>query len=397
MTNPPTPETPRRPEEELPLSTTPNRREILIALATCFDLPRPVACRLARSLDTWRAAGWGSGSATAQVLGVPADALTVARGLLDRAAAVARREVHRTAELGGEVVALGEPAYPSALADLELPPAALFVRGRLPASGPEGAVAVVGSRRADPYGKEVAGLFARQLSEAGLTVVSGFARGIDAAAHRGALEAEAAGDCATVAVLGSGLGVDYPRGHRRLGEAIAERGALLSEFPPGLEPKAWHFPVRNRLIAALAAAVLVVRAAPRSGSLVTARLALDLGREVFAVPGRIFEERSLGTNALIADGAQVALHPRDLLERLGVPAGKPAPAPGAGSGADEGTLPKGFAGEVLAALTPGEETAPETVAARLGRSVDRVLGTLLELELAGRVRRYPGPAYVRRP
>ncbi len=374
----------------------PNRRDILIALATCHELPRPAACRLARRLDRWRAADWAADAATAQALEVPVDALVLARTLLDRAAAESGRAIRRSAELGAEVVALGDPGYPAALDDLELPPPALFVRGRLPAEGPERAVAVVGSRRADPYGKEVAGLFARQLAEAGLTVVSGFARGIDAAAHRGALEAATSGPCPTVAILGSGLGVDYPRGHRRLGESIAERGALVSEFPPELAPKAWHFPVRNRLIAALAAAVLVVRAAPRSGSLVTARLALDLGREVFAVPGRIFEERSLGTNALIADGAQVALHPRDLLERLGLPAEGLSPVPaGKPGGAPPGV--RGLAGEVLAALTPGEATAPETLAARLGESVDRVLGTLLELELQGRVRRYPGPAYVRRP
>ncbi len=373
----------------------PNRRDVLIALATCYALPRPAACRLARLLDRWQDSGWAADPATAEALGVPADALATARRLAEGAAARAGRELRRAAELGAEVLTLGEPGYPAALDDLELPPPALFVRGRLPVAGPEAAVAVVGSRRADPYGKEVAGLFARQLAEAGLTVVSGFARGIDAAAHRGALEAATAGDCPTVAVLGSGLGVDYPRGHRRLGESIAEHGALVSEFPPGLEPKAWHFPVRNRLIAALAAAVLVVRAAPRSGSLVTARLALDLGREVFAVPGRIFEERSLGTNALIADGAQVALHPRDLLERLGVPVAGLAPASPARPGG--GAAYKGLPGEVLAALTPGEATAPETVAARLGRSVDRVLGALLELELQGRVRRYPGPAYVRRP
>lgn len=373
----------------------PNRRDVLIALAAGYELPRPAACRLARLIGPWEASGWRGDAATAEALGVPAEALATARRLALRAACLAGRALGRAAELGAEVVARGEPGWPAALDDLELPPPALFIRGRLPAAGPGAAVAIVGSRRADPYGKEVAGLFARQLAEAGLAVVSGFARGVDAAAHRGALEATVTGDCPTVAVLGSGLGVDYPRGHRRLGEAIAEHGALVSEFPPGLAPKAWHFPVRNRLIAALAAAVLVVRAAPRSGSLVTARLALDLGREVFAVPGRIFEERSLGTNALIADGAQVALHPRDLLERLGVPAAGAAPA--LPDRPDASAAPKGLPGEVLAALTPGEATAPETVAARLGRSVDRVLGTLLELELAGRVRRYPGPAYVRRP
>jgi DNA processing protein len=279
-------------------------------------------------------------------------------------------------------------------------------------------VAIVGSRRADPYGREVAELFGRELAEAGLAVVSGFARGIDAAAHRGALSAErvvaepaqrpsestaervadeppapAEGACLTAAVLGSGLGVDYPREHRRLGERIAAAGSLVSEFPCGLEPRAWHFPVRNRLIAALAGAVLVVRAAPRSGSLITARFALDLGREVLAVPGRIFEERSAGTNALIADGAHPALAPRDVLEVLG--AAPPMAGTGGPARAAE-PLPPGLRGRALAAMIPGDAVAPEALAAGLGEPVDRVLGVLLELELEGRIRREPGPAYVRR-
>jgi DNA processing protein len=263
-------------------------------------------------------------------------------------------------------------------------------------------VAIVGSRRADPYGREVAELFGRELAEAGLAVVSGFARGIDAAAHRGALSAERPADeptepgdgsCLTAAVLGSGLGVDYPREHRRLGERIAAGGSLVSEFPCGLEPRAWHFPVRNRLIAALAGATLVVRAAPRSGSLITARFALDLGREVLAVPGRIFEERSAGTNALIADGAHPALAPRDVLEVLG--AAPPMAGTGGPARAAE-PLPPGLRGRALAAMVPGDAVAPEALAAGLGEPVDRVLGALLELELEGRIRREPGPAYVRR-
>jgi DNA processing protein len=296
---------------------------------------------------------------------------------------------------------------------------------------------VVGSRRADAYGREASELFGRALASAGLTVVSGFARGVDAAAHRGALDGAAEREdragldgrrCATVAVLGTGLGVDYPRGHRRLGDAIAARGAVISEFPCGLAPKAWQFPVRNRLIAALAGATLVVRAARRSGSLVTARFALDLGRDVLAVPGRIFEERSRGTNALIADGAYPALSPRQVLSILGVdpdsprsvsataPDGAPPPDAQTGSpperrersatgGGDPATAtdrpaggrPRGLQGRLLAAMAPAEPASPEALAERVEASVDRVLGALLELELSGRVRREPGPAYVRRP
>lgn len=376
-----------------------DRREVLIALGACFDLPRAAACRLAGDLDAWARPGGRAAPGAAGRLGVPAEALAAAGELRRRAPEIARREEERARALGARIVTRDDAELPRALLDLELPPPCLWVRGTLPPA-PERAVAIVGSRRADPYGREAAELFGRDLAAAGLTVVSGFARGIDAAAHRGALESggedEGHGACRTVAVLGSGLGVDYPRGHRRLGERIAQAGALVTEFPCGLEPKAWQFPVRNRLIAALAAAVLVVRAAPRSGSLITARFALDLGREVLAVPGRIFEERSAGANALIADGAHPALRPRDVLELLGLR------SPGAAGGRGGGTataevLPPGLRGRVLAGLTPGDPASPEAVAAALGEPVDRVLGALLELELEGRIRREPGPAFTRRP
>lgn len=372
------------------------RRDLLVALAADLEVPRASACRLAAKLDTWERASWRTGAATAARLGLPAEDLAAVGRLRRRAPAVAREERARARDLGGRIVTLGEPGFPRALLDLELPPPALWVRGVLPPDL-RTTVAMVGSRRADAYGREAAELFARELAAAGLTVVSGFARGVDAAAHRGALtgvEDDGEADvCATAAVLGSGLGVDYPRGHRRLGERIAARGALLTEFSCGLEPRAWHFPVRNRLIAALASAVVVVRAARRSGSLITARFALDLGREVLAVPGRIFEPRAAGTNALVADGAHPALSSRDVLEVLGL-----ACPPGVSGDAAEagGALPPGLRGRVLGVLVPGDPTPPEAVAAALGEPVDRVLGALLELELEGRVRREPGPTYVRR-
>jgi DNA processing protein len=377
------------------------RRELLIALGASQELPRPAACRLAAKLDAWVRSGRRRGPASAGAIGVPTAVLAAAGELRVRAGEIARRESARARELGARIVTLEDAAFPAALRDLELPPPCLWVRGVLPGAAGR-TVAIVGSRRADPYGREVAELFGRELAEAGLAVVSGFARGIDAAAHRGALSAERPADeptgpgdgsCLTAAVLGSGLGVDYPREHRRLGERIAAAGSLVSEFPCGLEPRAWHFPVRNRLIAALAGAVLVVRAAPRSGSLITARFALDLGREVLAVPGRIFEERSAGTNALIADGAHPALGPRDVLEVLG--AAPPMAGAGAAARAAE-PLPPGLRGRALAAMVPGDAVAPEALAAGLGEPVDRVLGVLLELELEGRIRREPGPAYVRR-
>jgi len=187
-------------------------------------------------------------------------------------------------------------------------PACLYARGSL-SDGV--AVAIVGSRRASRYGREIATWLAGELARRGLTVVSGFAVGVDAAAHRGALAAGGP----TVAVLGCGLDVDYPRGHFELGRRIVHgeggggaepgpRGAVITEFPCGVEPKAWHFPVRNRLIAALSLGTVVVRAAERSGSLITARRALDLGREVLAVPGAIFDRLSAGPHRLLRDGTE---------------------------------------------------------------------------------------------
>jgi DNA processing protein len=196
-------------------------------------------------------------------------------------------------------------------------------------------------------------------------------------------------------VLGCGLGVDYPRGHVRLAAEIAASGALLTEFPCSAIPRAWHFPLRNRSIAALTAGTLVVQASTRSGSLITARHALDLGRDVWAVPGRIFDESSLGANGLIREGAQLAQHPADLLEVLLPRSGgqvplalEPAPGP-----APE--LPCGLAGQVLAEIPQGSTRVAEEVAVRLDVPVDRVLAALLELELAGWVKRLPGSAYGR--
>lgn len=382
------------------MTNSTDHRRLRIALNAAPALSRPVLYRLAQDLEPWTGAPGASPDRLAAAVGVPREQMRRALALLDGAAEAADRELREAERLGARAIVLDDPDYPAALRQLSLPPPVLYLRGALP---PGPAVAIVGSRRADAYGKEVADLFARSLAAAGVTVVSGFARGIDAAAHRGALAVEGG---RTVAVLGCGLGVDYPSGHQRLGDEIASgeggRGAVVSEFPCGLSPRAWHFPVRNRVIAALAAGTLVVQAAPRSGSLLTARHALDLGREVWAVPGRIFDERSQGPHLLIRDGACLVQHPREILDALGScfgscltggpqmplfspPERDPEPEP----------LPAGLAGTVLAALPPGAVRLPEEIAAGLDTAVDQVLGALLELELAGRVRRHPGSAYER--
>lgn len=383
--------------------STPDPRTVRIALNATPNLSRPALYRLAQDLDAWS----GSPGTTeppdrlAAVLGVPRVQMRRALAVAADAPAIAARESEAAARLGARLLVVGDPDYPAGLSHLALPPPVLSVRGELP-SGP--AVAIVGSRRTDAYGQEVAELFARTLAAAGVTIISGFARGIDAAAHRGALAAE---EGRTVAVLGCGLGVDYPAGHERLGREIAARGALVSEFPCHLSPRGWHFPVRNRVLAALAAGTLVVQAAPRSGSLLTAHWAAELGREVWAIPGRIFDERSLGPNALIRDGAPLVQHPREILEALlpaaaGAllerPALQPSQPPSGGESQEGGEwepLPTGFPGAVLAALPPGALRLPEVIAAGLEAPVDQVLGALLELELGGRVRRHPGSVYGR--
>ena len=366
----------------------PTRRELLIALNAASTLSRPAAYRLAQELDRWSGAEV-SPERLAAGTGVPRAQMRKALAIPGTAAAVAARETAAAGRLGGRIVTLEDPDYPPGLRHLSPPPPVLYIRGELPAGPP--AIAIVGSRRADAYGREAADLFSRGLAAAGVTVVSGFAQGIDAAAHRGAL---AAPDGRTVAVLGCGLGVDYPRGHARLADEIAARGAQVSEFPCGLIPRAWHFPLRNRSLAALTQGTLVVQAALRSGSLITARHALDLGREVWAVPGRIFDESSLGANALIREGAHLAQHPADLLEFL-VPralAGQlPLPVPAA-TGPEP---PPGFPGQVFAEIPPGSPRVAEEIAIRLDVTVDKVLAALLELELGGLLKRLPGSAYGR--
>jgi DNA processing protein len=370
--------------------TTTDPKTLLIALNAQPRLPRPAMYRLAQEIDRWLGSREPAAD-LARAVGVPeaqmAKALALA-GRPEEVIATAGRERAAAERLGARLVLSTAPDYPAALRQLPLPPPVLAVRGEL-LDGP--AVAMVGSRKADPYGKEVAELFARALAEAGVTVVSGFARGVDAAAHRGALSAPKG---RTIAVLGCGLAIDYPSGHAALGNEIAARGALISEFPCDAGPRSWHFPVRNRVIAALAAGTLVVQAAPRSGSLVTARHSLDLGREVWAVPGRIFDERSLGPNALIRDGATLVQHPREILEIL-FPGPHPLPLFPEEPSTPEPEPPPGPPGEVLTALPIGSPRAPEELAESTGLAVDQVLGALLELELGGLVRRAAGGLYSR--
>jgi len=280
------------------------------------------------------------------------------------------------------VLTLGDPDYPAALLQTADPPLWLFVQGDVHAlSRP--AVAIVGSRRPTPQGLDHARRFAQELGEAGWAVVSGLAQGIDGAAHEGAL----AGGGTTVAVTGTGPDRVYPARHRPLAQRIAAQGAVVTEFPPGTPPRAEHFPQRNRIIAGLSRGTLVVEAALASGSLISARLALEAGREVMAVPGSIDSPQSQGCHALIKQGAQLVESLDDILAALG----EPSRARAAG-------LPEDSAAEsdpLLQAL--GHEPMPlDALAARTGLEAAALQARLLDLELAGQVARLPGARFQRR-
>jgi DNA processing protein len=294
---------------------------------------------------------------------------------------------------GNQLVALCDPAYPPALLTMHDPPPLLYVKGELGSLHTPG-IAIVGSRNATPPGLEDAERFARELAGAGLCIISGLALGIDAAAHRGALAVP--GGC-TVAVVGTGADLVYPARHRALADAIAARGALVSEWPLGTPARPAHFPQRNRLIAGLGKGVLVVEAALRSGSLVTARLANEMGRDVFALPGSIHAPLARGCHQLIRDGAKLTETPDDILDELGLarpPAaarGVVATAPGPAVAARPLT-PDGQ--KLLAALGHAPATL-EMLAARTDMDGTALQGALLMMELGGHVSALPGGRYVR--
>lgn len=279
--------------------------------------------------------------------------------------------------------------YPRLLGEIYDPPPGLWILGSITAADDD-AVAVVGSRRASGYGLAVAERLGRELAAVGLTVVSGLALGIDGAAHRGAL----AGGGRTIAVLGSGIDDIYPPRHRQLAAAIALQGAVISEFRPGTPPFAGNFPRRNRIVAGLVRAVVVVEAGEQSGSLITARLALEGGRDVYAVPGEVGLERTRGVHRLLKQGAGLVEGVEEVLL---------------------GSFPKRLASKSETGQTRRSIDAPSSDSRHLLDCFDatvvpvdrlielsclapaRVLELLLDLEMSGRVRRHPGPAYSRVP
>lgn len=293
------------------------------------------------------------------------------------------------AEPGNHIVTLGDPVYPPRLLHLHDPPPLLYVKGRMALLHTHG-IAIVGSRHGTPQGLADATRFARHLADAGFAIVSGLALGIDGAAHQGGLD----GRAGTIAVIGTGADLVYPARHRALAHQIAARGAIVSEWPLGTPARAAHFPQRNRLIAALASGVLVVEAAPRSGSLITARLANEMGRDVFAIPGSIHAPLAQGCHALIRDGAKLTTTPEDILDEFGA-IERPAGMTETGN-ADAGPPSADTAAEqsVIAALGYGPVTY-EWLAERAGLSDEALHGALLALELAGRIASLPGGRFAR--
>jgi DNA processing protein len=292
------------------------------------------------------------------------------RAAMDRVSAVTA-DLDR---LGWSFITSEETGFPPRLAAIADPPLGVFVRGSLPG---EHAVAVVGARRATAYGREVAEYLGREIARAGVAVVSGMARGVDAAAHRGAL----AGGGVTVAVWGGGPDRVYPGEHESLADEIAASGCLVTEYPLGCPPRAHHFPERNRIIAGLCEAVVVVEADERSGALITARLALEEGREVMAVPGSVFSRLSAGPNGLLRAGAAPVLTADDVLSVLGLP------PQGATVAEEEPAL--------MALIRAGEALTVDRLAAASGQPIAQILEDLLALELAGRVVRQADGSYRR--
>jgi len=302
-------------------------------------------------------------------------------GLVAALRARARRADADAGAAGLALIAFGDPAYPDLLSQIPDPPPAFWVAGSLPPHTAR--VAIVGSRTATPHGLEMAFRLGEGLTRAGICVVSGLARGVDGAAHRGALR----GGGPTIAVLGCGADVSYPREHAALAAEIASQGAVLSEFAPGTPPRGWHFPRRNRLISGLCAGVVVVEASDHSGSLITARCALAQGRDVLAVPSGVLSGRNRGAHGLLKDGAAIVEGVEDILQALEYT----APECGASENMTKHTAPEAW----VRAMVEAEPYDLEALCSLSGLEPVRLLARLSRLELAGWIRRNQGGRFVK--
>jgi DNA processing protein len=316
----------------------------------------------------------------------------------------AEAEIEQVRKFGADLLILDDGVYPAMLREIYDPPIALYVKGAWEECLEQPCVAIVGSRRCSTYGQNAALMLGRDLAQRGVTVVSGFARGIDASAHRGALE----GGGRTVGVLGTGIDEVYPRDHRKLADEILERGgSLVTQFPLGTPPVSENFPYRNRIISGLSLGVVVVEAAENSGSLITARLAIEQNREVFAVPGNITSRNSFGTNYLIKGaGAKLVQQWQDIAAELPPQiAAKLLPPPFGEkkrpkSLADQLSLVPGGLSDseaaILKLLTADSPEHIDSLAQRSGFSISDLTASLLGLEMRELVRALPGKCFVRK-
>ncbi|MBN1953503.1 MAG: DNA-processing protein DprA [Anaerolineae bacterium] len=302
--------------------------------------------------------------------------------LTTRAQVDLAREVERVKAAGVQVLTWDTPGYPQLLWEIPAPPPVLFIRGEL---APEDAwaVAVVGTRRASVYGRDVTQRLVTTLTRQGVTIVSGLARGIDGAAHQAALEAGGR----TIAVLGCGVDQVYPPEHRRLARQIVEQGALISEYALGTPPEAGNFPPRNRIISGLSLGVLITEAGRRSGALITAHYAAEQGRDVFAVPGSILAAGSAGTNRLIQDGAKAVLEANDVLEELNL-------TMVAEQSQARQVLPTTQTEAALLTQLGTEPVHVDELQQQVGLTIAEVTSTLAMMELKGMIRQVGGMKYV---
>lgn len=315
----------------------------------------------------------------------------------------AELEIQRVRKMGDDILVLDDGVYPPLLREIYDPPIVLYVKGEWSKCLEQPCVALVGSRRCSTYGQNAAMMLARDLAQRGVTVVSGFARGIDAAAHRGALEAGGR----TIAVLGTGIDECYPRDHRKLGQEILEHGgAMISQFPLGTPPVSENFPYRNRIISGLSLGVVVVEAAENSGSLITARLAIEQNREVWAVPGNITSRNSFGTNYLIKGaGAKLVQQWQDIATELPPQIAAMLLPPPFGMKkqktlADQLLLvPENLSGSeriVLKLLSPDNPAHIDALLDKTKLSISDLTAALLALEMNELIRQLPGRCFVRR-
>jgi DNA processing protein len=309
----------------------------------------------------------------------------------------ASRQLEELDKMGAEVLTLAGERYPDLLRETYDPPIVLYAKGDVQRAMSQPALAVVGSRHCSTYGRNVTEMLARELAQRGVTIISGLARGVDSAAHRSAIE----GGGLTVAVMGTGLDAVYPKENRKLADQIIEQGALITEFPLGTPPLPQNFPFRNRVISGLSLGVLIVEGAERSGSLITARMAYEQGREVFAVPGNITSSKSFGPNYLIKDGAKLVQTWRDVVEEFPLELKAPILASERTEqrqeqlSLDEMALSDAER-EVLVSLRDDEPVHIDQLISRMSLSSGELLSALLKLEMTDRIKQLPGKCFVRK-